>query len=184
MVERLKHGKMVVSSSVVLLGTVAFSCCVAAEFKKTKAKDMELDGSLCSLPRSSAFGLGIAAIVCLFLAQIVGTSMAGAGLCSRGKYSGSCSRIVSTTLLALSWVSFGLTAILLGTGSSMNSGQAYGKGWLDGECYVVKKGVYAGAAVLTVATVILILGFFFSTRTTLHPRTGPDEETTTDQQHK
>lgn len=59
---------------------------------------MKLDGSLCSLPRSCAFGLGIAALVCLSAAQIVGTA---AALSADKKASGG--RMFSVALLLPSW---------------------------------------------------------------------------------
>lgn len=31
----------------------------------------------------------------------------------------------------------------------MNQSQAFGEGWLDGECYLVKDGVYVGSVLLT-----------------------------------
>ncbi|KAK1306366.1 hypothetical protein QJS10_CPA10g01259 [Acorus calamus] len=66
---------------------------------------------------------------------------------------------MSMGLLLLSWLSFGLAIILLGASSSMNRRQPYGKGWLDGNCYIVNNGVYTRAAVLVVVTMIFILGF-------------------------
>lgn len=30
----------------------------------------------------------------------------------------------------------------------MSRGQPFGEGWLDGECYLVKDGIYVGSAVL------------------------------------
>lgn len=165
----------VVCSAVILLGVAAFACCVAAEFKKSKAKDMEIDGSLCHLPRSPAFGLGIAALVCLSVAQVAGTTVAATSLCAGHKSKRS--RILPISLLILSWISFGLAAILLGTGSSMNDKQPYGRGWLNAECYVVKDGVYVGSAILAAATVIFVLGFAFSTTTErMQHRTGPGDE--------
>ncbi|WOK95508.1 hypothetical protein Cni_G04215 [Canna indica] len=44
----------------------------------------------------------------------------------------------------------------------MNGGQAYGKGWMNGDCYVVHDGVFAGAAVLVVSMVALVLVFNFT----------------------
>lgn len=68
-------------------------------------------------------------------------------------------------------LSFGLSAILLGTGSSMNNNQPYGKGWMRGKCYIVKDGVYAGSAVLVAATIIFIIGFTFTSTTRRRHRT-------------
>ncbi|XP_010942999.1 protein MODIFYING WALL LIGNIN-1 [Elaeis guineensis] len=180
--EKPELGRLVICSIVVFLGTLAFSCSVAAEFKKVKAKDMKLDGSLCSLPRSSAFGLGIAAVVCLSIAQIVGTST----VCIRSgdKKKTSRSRIVYITLLVLSWISFGSAVILLATGSSMNGGQPYGKGWMDGNCYIVRNEVFLGAAVLVVTTVVFTLGFTYAVGATIRHRTRPDEGGRDHQQRK
>lgn len=46
-----------------------------------KAKDVKLDGNLCSLPGSQAFGLGITALICLVAAQILGTCAGGPSFC-------------------------------------------------------------------------------------------------------
>lgn len=41
----------------------------------------------------------------------------------------------------------------------MNKSQPYGEGWLDGECYVVKGGVYIGAAMVGLVAEIFLLSF-------------------------
>ncbi|KAG7598915.1 hypothetical protein ISN44_As06g031240 [Arabidopsis suecica] len=55
-----------------LFGLAAFFLCLSAEFQKAKGKDLKWDGESCYLPENRAFGLGIAALVCIFVAQIVG----------------------------------------------------------------------------------------------------------------
>lgn len=81
-------------------------------------------------------------------------------------------------------ISYGLAAVLLGTGSSMNNKQPYGKGWMKGECYIVKDGMYVGSAVLVATTIVFIIGLTFMTTERMHRRTGPDEvrNQTNDQQ--
>ncbi|CAL9038597.1 unnamed protein product [Musa acuminata subsp. burmannicoides] len=175
--ETPKYDELVICTIVALLGVVAFSCCVAAEFEKVKVKDMRLDGSLCSLPRSSAFGLGIAALVCLSIAQVIGTTMGGSRICSI-KAAASSSRIASIALLCLAWIIYALASIILAIASSMDGGQSYGKGWMNGDCYIVHDGVYAGAAVMVVSIVLVILAFNFKTRKTMRHRTRLDEEGT------
>ncbi|THU69677.1 hypothetical protein C4D60_Mb08t16900 [Musa balbisiana] len=175
--ETPKYDELVICTIVALLGIVAFSCCVAAEFEKVKVKDMRLDGSLCSLPRSSAFGLGIAALVCLSIAQVIGTTMGGSRICSI-KAGASSSRIASIALLCLAWIIYALASIILAIASSMDGGQSYGKGWMNGDCYIVHDGVYAGAAVMVVSIVLVILAFNFKTRKTKRHRTRLDEEGT------
>lgn len=153
---------------VVLLCATAFSCSLAAEFHKVKEKDMKLDGSLCSLPRSSAFELGVAAIAFLSVAQLVGTTAAAATMCaSKSKSNKSAAardHVASVAILVLSWVCFALAVILLATAASMNHGQRYGRGWMDGDCYVARNGVFGGAAALVLVTALLILGLTFATK--------------------
>lgn len=60
-------------------------------------------------------------------------------------------------------VSFGFAGILLITATSMNRRQAYRVGWLNGECYVVKGGTYAGSAMLVLFAVCSMNGSAFST---------------------
>ncbi|KAG9452932.1 hypothetical protein H6P81_005836 [Aristolochia fimbriata] len=165
-----RRGGIIPLSPVFLLGLIAVSACVAAEFKKTKANDIKLDGKLCSLPSSPAFGLGIAASICLLTAQIVGTTFVGSGFRFRDEETNDNfnlnfkEKILGLLLLLLSWTSLGFAEILVGVGASMNREQKYGKGWLDGECYVVKNGVFMAAALLSFATLVLILAAAFAIR--------------------
>jgi len=92
------------------LGLFSFIFCVAAEIKRNKVhmlttlltasisspaiqkgslflqeKDLRWIGKLCSLPSSKAFGLGIAALVSFFLAQIIANSILLEYCCWRRK---------------------------------------------------------------------------------------------------
>ncbi|GJM86555.1 hypothetical protein PR202_ga02424 [Eleusine coracana subsp. coracana] len=159
-------GRAAICGIVALLSAAAFACSLAAEFRKVKGKDMKVDGSLCSLPRSSAFELGVAAIAFLFVAQLVGTSAAvtAAGAANKPKKSAAArGRVAFVALLVLSWVSFAVAVILLATAASMNRGQRYGRGWMDGDCYVARTGVFGGAAALVVVTALITLGLTFAT---------------------
>lgn len=67
--------------------------------------DLKLDGKLCSLPGSHAFGFGIAALLCLLFAQIMGNLIICLSSCLREKR-GSCkSRAagIAKILLFFSW---------------------------------------------------------------------------------
>jgi hypothetical protein len=71
-------------------------------------KDMKLDGSLCSLPKSPAFELGVAAIAFLTVAQLVGTTAAATTMCASSSKPNNKSvvtrgRVASVALLVLSW---------------------------------------------------------------------------------
>lgn len=162
----------VVAHVVSFLSLVASLCCLAAEFKRARVRDLKLDGNLCSLPGTPAFGLGIASIACLFVAQILGTSVSSIERSILSPTSSSRShggagrqkRAVPLSFLVFSWVVFCILLILLGTASSMNNGQPYGRGWLDGECYVVRRGVYLACATLILAMALSILGYMFTGR--------------------
>ncbi|KAF5735137.1 hypothetical protein HS088_TW15G00637 [Tripterygium wilfordii] len=120
---------------------------------------MRLVGKLCYLPGSPAYGFGLAAIICLSIAQIAGNLVICRISYSREK--GSIRKAKrpknTTTLLVLSWVSFGIAAILLGVATSMSRKQPYGKGWSRGECYLVKNGVFIGSGVLVMVNVGAII---------------------------
>ncbi|WVZ74042.1 hypothetical protein U9M48_022272 [Paspalum notatum var. saurae] len=151
---------------VAVLSSTAFSCSLAAEFRKVKEKDMKLDGSLCSLPKTSAFELGVAAIAFLFVAQLVGTTAAVTSVRAAKPQkisSAARGRLVFVALLALSWLSFAVAVTLLATAASMNHGQRYGRGWMDGDCYVARNGVFGGAAFLVLVTALTTLGLTFAT---------------------
>lgn len=55
-------------------------------------------------------------------------------------------------------LSFGIAVILLIAATSMSRRQPYGKGWLNGECYLVKGGTYVGSAILILVTVGMLIG--------------------------
>ncbi|OVA12059.1 Protein of unknown function DUF1218 [Macleaya cordata] len=157
---------VIICSIGLVLCLVAFSACVAAEFKRTKVDDVKLDRKLCYLPGSPAYGLGITASICLSIVQIIGTYAIVKRFCSGEKKTvveQSGKQSIAISLLVLSWIIFGFAIILLVATSSMNKRQGYGDGWLDGDCYVVKDGVYLGTAVLVLATIVLLAGSMFLT---------------------
>nr|AFK40283.1 unknown [Lotus japonicus] len=68
-----------------LLGLVSFILCIVSEFKRNKKEDLRWNGKLCYLPSSQAFGLGIAALVSFFVAQVIVNSILFKNSCSGGK---------------------------------------------------------------------------------------------------
>ncbi|KAK9095715.1 hypothetical protein Scep_027184 [Stephania cephalantha] len=150
-------------SVLLFLGFFAFSACIAAEFKRAKVKDMRVAGKLCSLPGTPAFGLGIFSIICLAGAHIIGNLVICTHLRSH-KEAAPKRTTLGITFLLLSWVSFVLGVIILGGATSMNRKQHYREGWLKGECYVVKDGVYLGASALLLSTVFFLIASIFATR--------------------
>ncbi|MCL7030868.1 hypothetical protein MKW94_023072 [Papaver nudicaule] len=156
--EKHSSGFVLLCSVGILLGLVAFSACVAAEFKRTKLRDVKLDDKLCYLPESPAFGLGITASVCLSIVQIMGTTYVIGKRLNPGEKKIHDVREAGRRTVSVILISYAFAIILLGGASSMNKKQAYGRGWLDGECYIVKSGVFVGASVLVLVTFQLLVG--------------------------
>lgn len=61
--------------------------------------------------------------------------------------------IVRLKVVMFGRLSFGISVILLIAATSMSRRQTYGKGWVNGECYLVKGGTYATSAILILVTV-------------------------------
>ncbi|XP_047339158.1 protein MODIFYING WALL LIGNIN-1-like [Impatiens glandulifera] len=150
-----KKSSNYVLAIIFFLGLISFSLCITSEIKKTKRKDLKLDNKFCFLPESSAFGLGILAICFLVVAQVIGNFIVCRNFIRRRRKSGEELRspVVHIIFMVLSWMSFGIAMVLISAATSMNMVQPYGKGWLDGECYLVKDGFFAGSAILVLVAV-------------------------------
>ncbi|XAR69217.1 hypothetical protein NMG60_11000722 [Bertholletia excelsa] len=144
--DRRDSGFLLMLFIVIAIGVASFVLCIASELKRTNRKDLKMDGKLCYLPGSRAFGYGAAALICLFVAQIVGNVILRRSVCSVSFMK--CLDLAKSLLMIM----FGITVILISVAMSMSTRQPYGEGWLDGECYLVKDGVFAGSAMLVVAT--------------------------------
>lgn len=147
---------------------------------------MKLDRKYCHVPESPAYILGVLACICLLALQIVGNVVIAISYFSQTNKTFGRGHRISFTLVVLSWyviipilkicfgmnsnmvseklfwlscrITFGSAITLMGLATSMNGLQSYGKGWLDGECYIVKDGVYIGVAGLIFTTVTFLLG--------------------------
>ena len=73
---------------------------------------------------------------------------------------------VGPALLLGRRLSFAVAVTLLATAASMNHGQRYGRGWMDGDCYVARNGVFGAAAALVVVTALTTIGLAFTTEPT------------------
>ncbi|XP_019266322.1 PREDICTED: uncharacterized protein LOC109243787 isoform X2 [Nicotiana attenuata] len=60
--------------------------------------------------------------------------------------------LINGFICVLSWISFVTAIILIGAASSMSKSQSLGEGWVDGECYIVKEGIYIISAILIFVT--------------------------------
>lgn len=75
-----------------------------------------MEGRLCYLPESHAFGFGIAALICLSVAQIIGNVIISENFCSKERRISNCNAkkpLISTFLLLISWLVLILSLFLL-----------------------------------------------------------------------
>ncbi|KAL1224721.1 Protein MODIFYING WALL LIGNIN-2 [Cardamine amara subsp. amara] len=141
-------------SIVFSLGLVSFITCFAAEFKRSKKEDIRWDRERnCYIPESHAFGLGTAAVLCFCLAQIIGNIIVYRNHRTRIKREDGYKIIdlpLPAVLLLISWSNFVVVVLILSTAISMSRVQAYGEGWLEEDCYLVKDGVFAASGCLAI----------------------------------
>lgn len=173
--EKRRLGIFFVFSVIFSLGLVSFVSCIVAESKRAKVRDLRLDGKLCFLPETHAVVFGITALMCLSAAELIGSLLFCANCFSRDK--GKASKpIIPAILLVFSWISFGLAVILISLATSMSRVQRYGEGWVDGECYIVRDGVYIGSGVLSLVTVFILIGAAAMTITTQRNKGDQDQK--------
>ncbi|KAJ8755280.1 hypothetical protein K2173_019078 [Erythroxylum novogranatense] len=159
--EKPRHGfSLIFAVVVIFLGLSSFVLCIVAEAKKAKKEDVKLDGKWCYVPKSGAFRFGIAALVCMVCAQVIGNLLICRKFRSGDSRQGCKARrpTMAIALLLLSWITFGMSLILLSSVTSMSKRQSYARGWLDHKCYLVKNGVFSGSGVLVLVATIATLG--------------------------
>ncbi|KAH9320454.1 hypothetical protein KI387_015093, partial [Taxus chinensis] len=150
-----------------LLGLISLSTAIVAEFKHTKADEVRYEHGECTLPSSPALWLGSVAAIALVVAQLLANAMGGC-VCCCTKYVHkipSRNRSIAILCLFFSWVTFGCALFLLVAGASMNERQPYKKQWMERECFVVKKGIFASAGLLSLLTVIFSTVFYLAITT-------------------
>ncbi|KAF5442404.1 hypothetical protein F2P56_035063 [Juglans regia] len=176
--------KAVVKCSIVtvvgFLGIVSFAAGFAAEVTRVKASQVRITRfSGCVYPSSPAMALGLVAAVALLIAQIIINFSAG----FRIKLFGS-SLIIDWPvtkylrikagqheLFTLSFkfdracrITFVAGFILLLAGAALNNEHDGESSYYSGynSCYVVKPGVFAGGAILSIVTVILGINYYLT----------------------
>lgn len=152
---------MVICSVVGFLGLVAAALAFAAEAKHIRAGEVsEMTGGRCIYPRSPALPLGTTSGLALLVAQLIVNISAGCLCCARGgPYRASSNRTIAIICLVVSWITFVIAFLLLMAGAALNNQHNTDMRTINGYCYVVKSGVFAGGAVLALATVTL--GIFY-----------------------
>uniref|UniRef100_A0A0E0PMY0 Uncharacterized protein n=1 Tax=Oryza rufipogon TaxID=4529 RepID=A0A0E0PMY0_ORYRU len=158
-------GKMdkttIIASAVVgSLGLLSAILGFSAEVTKITATDVLVGArGECLYPQNPAAELGVCAAVFLLLVQITVSAVGGCcGCCMSGRSIPSeTKRIIGVVCAVMSWLvttditagtDSGIAWFLFGVGAVVN---IEGKGATMPDCYVVKRGIFAGAAVLALA---------------------------------
>ncbi|XP_041015048.1 uncharacterized protein LOC121257864 [Juglans microcarpa x Juglans regia] len=121
------------------LGIVSFAAGFAAEVTRVKASQVRITRfSGCVYPSSPAMALGLVAAVALLIAQIIINFSTG--------------------------ITFVAGFILLLAGAALNNEHDGESSYYSGyySCYVVKPGIFAGGAILSIVTVILGINYYLT----------------------
>ncbi|KAJ7570609.1 hypothetical protein O6H91_01G128000 [Diphasiastrum complanatum] len=122
-----------------------------------------LDG-ICFYPKSPALELGLTAATFLLFTQLVINVAGGCMCCAKGSTSNS-AKSVAILALILSWITFFNGFMLLLAGATLNSEHQADYHRADGECFIVKPGIFAGGALLTLTTAAVGIIYYLAIST-------------------
>ncbi|XP_078148338.1 protein VASCULATURE COMPLEXITY AND CONNECTIVITY-like [Carex rostrata] len=137
------------------LGLLSIILGFTAEVTKIKDTDVYINiYNECYYPSSPAFGTAIVAMLLLVLAQILVTVFGGCcGCCKKDPNAPvvlGTKRTLAIVFVVISWITFAISVILFILGA-MRNGTGNHTESLD-NCYVVKPGIFAGAAICALFT--------------------------------
>lgn len=156
---------IIVSTVVASLGVLSAILGFSAEGTKLTLRDLlETEDGVCIYPENSALGLGICAAIFLIITQATIATVGGCcGCCKSRAIPSESKRIIGVVCAVFSWIAAVVAFALLVEGAAWNANvernsSAYGF------CYVLKDGIFAGAAVLTLVATALGLNSYLLLR--------------------
>ncbi|XAR71545.1 hypothetical protein NMG60_11017876 [Bertholletia excelsa] len=172
---------ILICSLVGFLGLLSAALGFAAEAERIKGDQVKFTTpSTCIYPRSPALGLGLTAAVALMVAQVIINVSSGCVCCRRGSYQSNANWTLALICFVVSWFTFVIAFLLLLTGAALNDQHGEESMYFGNYyCYVVKPGVFAGAAVLCLASVILGIAYYLalnSAKNNNAPWNGPPNQ--------
>ncbi|KAK1325896.1 hypothetical protein QJS10_CPA01g03002 [Acorus calamus] len=144
------------------LGLLSAALAFAAEAKRIKISDVQLtDPGTCIYPRSAALPLGGTAAVALMIAQAIINTVAGCICCRRHPHPSGSNWTLALICFIIPGITFIIAFLLLLTGAALNDQRGQeNMSFSNYYCFVVKPGVFAGAAVLSLASVSLGIVYY------------------------
>ncbi|CAH9070147.1 unnamed protein product [Cuscuta europaea] len=160
----MERNVVVVCSVAGLLGLLSAVAGFAAEATKIKGYQVEfIPPSECVYPRSPALGLGLTAAAALMIAQIIVNVASGCICCRKGPHQSSAKWTLALVCFSVSWFVSVIAFLLLLTGAALNERHGDDNMYFGNHyCYVVKPGVFAGAAYLSLAGVALGIVYYLT----------------------
>lgn len=154
--ERNHKLRLGICIAVGFFGLIAAIFGIAAEVKHVRVHEVVVIGDDCFYPSNPAWALGLLSASCLLVSQIIANACGGCICCCKNHTlpSSSTSKTVAILCLVLSWISFANAFFLLLEGAALNGQQQYGQGMIH-SCYIIKPGVFAAGAALSLFTCAL-----------------------------
>ncbi|XP_010255694.1 PREDICTED: uncharacterized protein LOC104596315 [Nelumbo nucifera] len=153
---------LLVCLSVGFLGLLTAALGFAAEAKRIKGSQVQVTApDMCVYPRSPAMALGLIACVSLMTAQFIINVVAGC-ICCRTSHASTSNWTVALVCFVVSWFTFVIAFLLLLTGAALNDQHGEEGMYFGSYCYVVKPGVFAGGAILSLASVTLGILYYLT----------------------
>ncbi|KAG4973585.1 hypothetical protein AAZX31_11G091200 [Glycine max] len=155
---------LILCSVVAFLGLLSAATSFGAEATRIKVSQVHfVTPNQCTYPRSPALPLGLIAAVALVLSQIIINVGTGCVCCRKNLQIPDSNWKVALACFVLSWFTFVIGFLLLLTGAALNDQRGEESVYFGYYyCYVVKPGVFAGGAILSVASAAFGILYYIS----------------------
>ncbi|GAU45665.1 hypothetical protein TSUD_268330 [Trifolium subterraneum] len=155
---------MIVCCAVAFLGLLSAATSFAAEATRIKGYQIQfISPNQCTYPRSPALPLGFTAAMSLMISQIVINISTGCICCRKTLRIPDSNWSVALVCFVLSWFTYVIAFLLLLTGAALNDRRGEENVYLGTYyCYVVKPGVFAGGAILSLASVAFGIVYYIT----------------------
>uniref|UniRef100_A0A7N0VMF8 Uncharacterized protein n=1 Tax=Kalanchoe fedtschenkoi TaxID=63787 RepID=A0A7N0VMF8_KALFE len=155
----------IVCGVVTVLGLLSVAAGFGAEATRIKGSQVDISSTpdQCIYPRSPALALGVTAALALGVAHAIINIETGCGCCRRGPLPSGSKWTVALICYGFSWFTFVIAFLLFLSGAALND-QHREDSFMFGTsyCYVVKPGVFAGSALVSLASVLLGLAYYIT----------------------
>ncbi|EEF42326.1 uncharacterized protein LOC8283060 [Ricinus communis] len=160
----MERNAFVLCCVVGFLGLLSAATGFGAEATRIKGSEVQFTSATqCTYPRSPALALGLTSAVALMIAQVLINVATGCICCKRSPHPSNSNWTIALVCFVVSWFTFVISFLLLLTGAALNDQHGEESMYFGSYyCYVVKPGVFAGGAVLALASVTLGILYYLT----------------------